>query len=469
MELFAHSGRWVTDPDIVQGYCHDALGLQGGFEAVFRPENTADIQEFLRMYSDKGMSVTCQGLRSSLTGASMAPGGVALSLERFNRILDIDRRRRRALVEPGVVLAEFKSAAAAEGLFYPPDPTSAAECTLGGNVATNASGSRSLKYGATIEWVRALQVVDGSGHLLTARSAEGGKICAGYGAFYNPAHLFVGSEGTLGVVTRIEVALTELPRAFMLVLVFFPDMTRALDFVIDAREDPACDPRSLEFLDEGCLQIIRGRAEGLNIPSSAQTLVYFEQEYAADEGYEPRLDAWSRLVERHTPLVEETRVAWTDAQKEHVMKLRHFVPESMNALSIQAIRTGGCKISTDWAVPYRRLPELFAYFEEIRGRLGSMPVVRFAHIGEGHPHFNFIARDPAEKRAAEEVDWLMARKAVALGGTITGEHGVGKMKREHLALQYPPGVIAAMKALKRSFDPKGILAPGNIFMADEAA
>ncbi|VBB43200.1 FAD binding domain protein [uncultured Desulfatiglans sp.] len=467
MESFLQSGKWVTDPDIVEGYRHDALGMQGGFEALFRPEDTADIQECLRMISDRGGSVTCQGLRSSLTGASMAPGGVALSLERFNRILDIDRVRRRALVEPGVVLAELKAAAAADGLFYPPDPTSAAECTLGGNVATNASGSRSLKYGATIEWVRALQVVDGSGRVITARTAEGGKICAGYGAFYDPARLFVGSEGTLGVVTRIEVALTELPEAFMLVLVFFPDMSSALDFVIRAREDPACDPRSLEFLDEGCLEIIRGRAEGLDIPTSARVIVYFEQEYGAEDGYEALLDAWSRLIEQHTPLAGDTRIALTDQQKDHIMALRHFVPESMNALSIQAVRTGGCKISTDWAVPYRRLPELFAFFEEVRARLGSMPVVRFAHIGEGHPHFNFIARDPEEKRRAEEVDLLMARRAVALGGTITGEHGVGKMKREHLALQYPPAVITAMKAIKRSFDPKGILAPGNIFPADE--
>lgn len=463
MKLFQDSRKWVTDPDIVGGYNLDALGVHGGFEAVFRPDSEADIRDFLRIQADEPSPVTCQGLRSSLTGASMATRGVALSLERFNRIIDIDAGKRRALVQPGVVLSDFKAAAAAEGLFYPPDPTSAAECTLGGTVATNASGSRSLKYGATREWVRAVRVVDGLGRLIVARHGGERKICAGYGAFYDAAQLFVGSEGTLGVMTEIEVALTVLPEAYMLVMVFFPDMTAALAFVLAARENPACGARSLEFLDGGCLDIIRERAEGFQIPASAGVMVYFEQEYREEREQEKYLEAWLRLIETHSPLAGDTQVAVTDAQKEHLMRLRHLVPETMNSLSVRAVREGGCKISTDWSVPYRRLPELFAYFEEIRWRLGGMPVVRFAHIGEGHPHFNFIARNPEEKRLAEEVDYLMAQKAVALGGSITGEHGVGKMKREHLSLQYPPELIAAMKAVKRALDPGGILAPGNIF------
>ncbi|MBW1723246.1 MAG: FAD-binding oxidoreductase [Deltaproteobacteria bacterium] len=453
----------VTDPDILSAYNQDALGLQGNFEGVFRPSREEEIIEFLGQCAAEGKCVTAQGLRSSLTGASVCDRGYALSLEKMNRIIDIDVKRRRALVQPGVITEDFRKAVAEAGLFYPLDPTSAGECTIGGNVATNASGSGTLKYGSTGDWVRRVRVVDGLGRLVEAGRNASEKHSAGYGALVHPLRLFLGSEGTLGIVTEIEFGLHPQPPESFLVMVFFTGIEDALNFVIEARESRKYSPRSMEFLDEACLEILRPRAEGISIPGEARVMLYFEQEYRDEEDREKRLENWLRLIERYTRLDQDTQVALSDRQKRHLLDLRHHVPQAMNEESARAVRNGGCKISTDWAVPYRRLPELFTYYDSIKDLLGDMLVVRFAHLGEGHPHFNFIARNEMEKQVAEHVDFLLARKAVELGGTVAGEHGIGKMKREHLSLEYPERVIEAMKAIKKVFDPKGILAPGNIF------
>ncbi|MBN2123841.1 MAG: FAD-binding oxidoreductase, partial [Deltaproteobacteria bacterium] len=329
--------------------------------------------------------------------------------------------------------------------------------------ATNASGSCGLKYGRTLDWLRGLRIVDGTGRALVARNPRIGKTCAGYAALYRPTHIFAGSEGTLGVISRIELALAPPPPDFFLAMAFFEQMGKALDFVIEARGDPRLSPRSMEFLDGPCLEILRPKAEGVNLPREADVMVYFEQEYRTEKEKETYLEAWFALIERHTRLSQDTQVAASPAQRRHLLALRHHVPEKMNEESTRAVRGGGCKISTDWAVPYDRLRELFAFFDTLRDRLEGMLICRFGHIGEGHPHFNFIAKDSDERRRAEEVDYLMAKKSVALGGTVAGEHGIGKLKREHLRLQCDEFAIRSMKALKRVFDPKGILAPGNIF------
>lgn len=453
----------VRDPDILAAYNEDALGLQGGFEGVFRPCNEREIIQFVKMCRAERVPITPQGLRSSLTGASICHEGIALSLEKMNRIIDCDPERRVAVVEPGVITAELRSVVAEAGLFYPPDPTSAGECTMGGNVATNASGSCTLKYGSTMHWVKRLRVVTGTGESLDVRDKTAEKYCAGYGGFYRPTRLFFGSEGTLGIVTEIEVSLTLMPPDFFLAMVFFKDMDSALAFTIEARDNPAYSPRSIEFFDDVSLDIIRPHSEGISIPREARVMVYFEQEYDCAKEKEQYLEEWLRLIEKHTLLSQDSQIAFTDKQKSHLLGLRHHVPQEMNEKSTQAVKQGGCKISTDWAVPYKKLPDLFAYFDSIRSYLGDMMVTRFAHLGEGHPHFNFIAENPEEKRIAEEVDFLMAKKAVELGGTIAAEHGIGKLKRDHLSLEYSIPMIAAMKAIKRVFDPNGILAPGNIF------
>jgi len=222
----------------------------------------------------------------------------------------------------------------------------------------------------------------------------------------------------------------------------------------------------MEFLDDMCLEMIRPEAKGIHIPVDARAMVYFEQEYYDDSEKDYFLNLWFPLIEKHTPFSDDTQIAASPKEKKHLYDLRHHVPEKTNEESMKVVETGGCKISTDWAVPHNRLHRLFAYFEEIRGPLGDMMVTRFGHLGSGHPHFNFIARNRQETIIASEIDDLMAGKAVSLGGCVSAEHGIGKLKRRQLALQYPSHIIRAMKALKKEMDPMGIMAPGNIFMND---
>ena len=453
----------VTDPDIVTSYNEDALGMAGCFDGVFRPRSEQEVSECIRECASAKLPVTPQGLRSSLTCASISDRGVALSLEKMNRLIDIDGKNRRAIVEPGIIVSELKNQLEKEGFTYPPDPTSAGECTLGGNVATNASGSRALKYGSTIDWVTGLRVIGGDGKTIELKNNSSEKLCTGFGALYRPVNLFVGSEGILGVATRIEIALTPLPPDYFIGVVFFSRMKHALDFVVEVRQDTSCAPTSMEFLDEACIEIIRPGSKGFAIPADARVILYFEQEYRDDKEKEDLLEKWLQRIEKHSTLSDDTQIALTEKQKTHLHELRHLVPSKANEDSIRATKTGGCKISTDWAVPYRKVHDLFAYFDEIRRLLGDIPVLRFGHIGNGHPHFNFIARNPKEKIAAETVDTMMAKKAVELGGVVTGEHGIGKLKREHLKLQYSPKILAVMKAIKKELDPEGIMAPGNIF------
>jgi glycolate oxidase len=453
----------ITDPEILAAYNEDALGIKGKFKGLFRPNSEAEVIDMVQDCAARKLPLTAQGLRSSLTGAAICEEGAALSLERMNRLIHIDVERKSAVIEPGIILSDFKKSVIEAGLMYAPDPTSADECTLGGNVATNASGSRSLKYGATINWVQGLRIVDGRGRVLEVKNSISGKMCAGYGAMYRPTQLFVGSEGTLGIVTRIEVSLTELPANVFVGIVFFRDLKSAIDFTIEAIHEPAYKPASMEFLDQACLEIIRPKAKGIAIPADARAMIYFEQEYNDDSEKDRWLNLWFPLVEKHTPFSDDTQIAISPKEKKHLYDLRHHVPSKTNEESIKVVKTGGCKISTDWVVPHNRLHDLFKYFDEIRGPLGDMTVIRFGHLGSGHPHFNFIARTREEKIIASEIDDLMAKKAVALGGCVAGEHGIGKMKHRQLALQYPPQIIGAMKALKREFDPAGIMAPGNIF------
>ncbi len=456
----------ITDPEILAAYNEDTLGIQGGFERLYRPTSDREVLEIVKTCVSEEIPLTAQGLRSSLTGAAICEKGAALSLERMNRLIDIDVKRKRAVAEPGILLSHFKKSVEDAGLMYAPDPTSAEECTLGGNVATNASGSRSLKYGSTIDWVRELRVVDGTGRLFEVKNGLTEKICAGYGAMYRPTQLFVGSEGTLGIVTRIEVSLTALPANVFVGIVFFPDLKSAVDFTMEAHYAPAYQAASMEFMDHACLEIIRPKAKGIAIPANARVMVYFEQEYNDDSEKDHWLNLWFPLIEKHTPFSDDTQIAVSRKQKKHLLDLRHHVPSKTNEESIKAVKTGGCKISTDWAVPQNRLHHLFAYFEEIRRPLGDIMVTRFGHLGSGHPHFNFIAGTGEEKITASKIDDLMAQKAVALGGCVSAEHGIGKMKRRQVLLQYPAPIINAMKAIKKELDPTGIMAPGNIFRDD---
>lgn len=506
----------IRDPEIRAAYAADTSGLRSVPEAVARPASEEEVAELLRFCHAHRVGVTPQGLRSSTTGSAVPLHGIALSLERMNRLIEIDPERGIAIVEPGMVTADFKRAARARGLFYPPDPTSEEESTLGGNVACNASGSRTYRYGATREYVRALRVALADGSVIEVRRIAAAKNAAGYFGFQNPVDLWVGSEGTLGVITRIEVDLLPVPAGFFGAMAFFPDWRAAIEFVLAAdraargasrraggavgtrRADgaigaggsprridlAAVQPRCLELFDRASLELVGDSARGLHIPAGAGAAIFFEEELgdppafahdregaraeAGDGGrdrsraLEASLERWLPLIEAHGGLSQETIVATTEAEQAALRKLRHAIPTTMNERGEEAVRRGGRRVGTDFAVPLPRLPEMLAeVYAIVRERFGGFAIV-YGHVGSGHPHVNFLAQDPEALVRAGEAARALTRRALEMGGTLSGEHGIGKVKAALFREFYPAWMIEGMRAVKERLDPRGILSPGNL-------
>jgi len=447
------SARVETDNDIRMMFAADASGLRYVPEGVARPQSVEEVTEIVLRAAESQTPVTPAGMQTSTTGASITEEGILLSLRALSPIIDIDRQARLVRVSAGAILGDVKRMAAAEGLLLAPDPTSEEESTVGGAIACNASGARTLKYGATREHVRSVKVVLASGEVAEFRRSGLEKNTAGYAFAHEPVDWFVGSEGTLGVVVEAELSLLPLPERVIGLEIPFASERDALAFVVAARESPTVFPRCLEYFDELAVEIARS-AEGL-VPASG-TMVYVEQEDAA-------LDAWLALSELQRAQVDDVRVFDGEQALATARRIRHAVPSTMNERGSGHRQAGGRKVSTDWAVPYRRLHEAIAMSRDLARQAGIAQAVTYGHAGNGHPHQNYIARDAGELEAIERVVEETLRSILAMGGTVSAEHGIGKLKRRWLPLQLSPIELGVMRSVKRELDPLGILAPGNIF------
>jgi FAD/FMN-containing dehydrogenase len=454
----------VRDPDVVAGFTEDASGLVGTPSGVIRPRDAADVAEAVAWAHAHGTPITPAGRFTSTTGAPLAMEGLCLSMVGLGEAPEVDPERGSVVVGAGVVLSEVKEAAAQHGLLYPPDPTSEFECSVGGTVLTDASGARTLKYGATRPYVRRIWAVLGTGESVCWSRNEAEKNAAGYAPFRNPVDLLVGSEGTLGVVTRVELDLVAQPEAATGMMIFFGDLAAAVQFVVAARADRGLSPRAMELFDEAALEILRPHAGGLVIPDvdRASAALYVEQEHGHD-AMEEALEPWLGLMATHGALVDDTLVADSEDRVLAIRRLRHSVPSTLNERARACRDDGGRKVSTDWAVPVHEIPAMVATADRLCQEAGVHAWTRYGHIGSGHPHYNLVARNAEELARYTGVAHAMCREAIARGGTVSAEHGIGKIKRDFFALQVAPIVLNAMRAVKRTFDPKGILAPGNLF------
>lgn len=448
------------DDSIRRAYAADASGLFMIPDAVARPESAREVAALLAEASSSRTPVTAAGGQTSTTAASIADRGILLSLRAMSRILDVDPAAGTARVEPGVIVADLKRECAAHGLLLPPDPTSEEECTVGGAVACNASGARSLRYGATRPHVRALDVVLADGSMVELRRTALEKNTVGYALAHDPVDWFIGSEGTLGVVVAVELALLPLPEQVVGLAIPFASEAHALRFVVSARDSAQVHPRCLEYFDALALEIAREAEGSRDWAASAHGFVYVEE--VPPHGTAAALDEWLALAESHGALVDDVRVYEGETALREARRVRHAVPAHMNERGAARRAHGGRKVSTDWAVPYRHLAEAIERARAFAHEARIPQAVTYGHAGNGHPHQNFIAHDGDELERIERVVEATLREVIALGGTVAAEHGIGKLKRKWLPLQMSPLQVRGMSAVKRELDPLGILAPGNV-------
>ena len=442
-------GRLVAgDAAALEPYGRDESGL-GDFppDAVVLVESTAEVQAVLEAAARHRVPVVPVGARSGKSGGTLAlQGGVAVSLERMNRILEICPEDLVARVEPGVITGALQAEVERHGLFYPPDPNSLDLCTIGGNVAENAGGPRALKYGVTREYVLGLTAVLPTGEVVRTghRSIKG---VAGY----DLTALLVGSEGTLGIVTEVMLKLLPRPRHVATALVAFgsvDDAARAVSRVLAQGVIPRC----LELMDDVSLRAVARTAPG-RFPPGAGALLLVETDGHDEEAVFAEIVRVAELVGAEAR--GEVLVAQGEAQRREIWEVRKYLSVNLKAIHPH-------KLSEDVAVPRSRIPEMVARAKAAGQRLG-LEVATYGHAGDGNLHCNVMYDRPEERPRVDEAVAEILRAAVELGGTITGEHGVGYAKRDFLAWEQGPELIALQRRLKAAFDPLGLLNPGKIF------
>ncbi|MGB7068277.1 MAG: FAD-binding oxidoreductase [Pyrinomonadaceae bacterium] len=490
-----------TQTDELQNYLTDASNMNGGnTQKVYIPETLDEVSQILIEANTAATPVTVSGARTGTVGGAIPFGGVVVSLEKLKKIITIDRESLTAIVEPGVVLVDFQRAVEAEGLFYPPDPTEWS-CQIGGTVATNASGARSFKYGATREFVKRLRLVFPTGDTLDLRRGEifadvdgsvalrteqGNKITATVPTYDRPdvrknvsgyfnarpldaIDLFIGSEGTLGVITEVELALFPKPEGFFSGIVFFATEGDLLNLVDESRElsfaarkcgqsanVPTFDATLIEYFDDRALRFITEKFP--DVPSEMAGAIFFEQE-TTTETEDDLFEKWNDLLEKHNADLELSWFTTNDQDREKMRDFRHALPVSVNE---SVVRNQQKKIGTDMSVPDANFPSFLKFYKQTLDDSGLEYVI-FGHIGDSHLHANLLPKNDFEAQLARHIYGRCVAQAIMLGGCVSAEHGIGKLKRKYLDVMMGERYLNEMAELKKAFDPNGVLGRGNIF------
>ncbi len=484
-----------TNIDEIQNYLIDASNFKGTCEAVYMPESSADVSEILREANKNKTPVTIAGNGTGLTGARVPQEGIVISTEKLNKIIEVNEKEYYAILEPGVILSDFQTALNEKNLLYPPDPTDKS-CFIGGTVATNASGEKTFKYGPTRDFILELEVVLADGEIINLKRGEclasGYKInlktgtgkqmeieipeinmpnvknAAGYFCKkdMDAVDLFIGSEGTLGVVTKIKLKLLPKPEKIISCVVFFDNELNALHFIEKARDisfntrlrhDPRCiEALALEYFDEKALKFLI--EDYPQIPQSARAGVWFEQEVTS-ENEEFFFESWIDLVNEFHGDEESAWFAVTEEDKKRILTFRHAISVKINEyISRNNLR----KLGTDVAVPDDEFESLYFYSKELVEK-ENMPYVIYGHFGNSHIHLNMLPGNEDEFNKGKNIYSEICKKAVELGGTVSAEHGIGKAKRDYLLVMYGQETVDKMFRLKKALDPNLILGRGNIF------
>jgi glycolate oxidase subunit GlcD len=447
-ELKALLGEDAVLPGATRVYLSDATesrNLRGKADAIALPGDAGQVAQTVAWCYEHDVPVIPRGGGTGFTGGAVpVGGGVVLSLERINKLRQLDPGFWRAHAEAGMITADLRRHARENGLFFPPDPGSAEQSQLGGNIATNAGGPHAFKYGVTGAWISGLEVVLAPGELV----AVGGPIRKDV-AGYDLKSLLVGSEGTLGIVTAAWVKLIPAPEATLPLAAVYAD-TQAGCAAIEAVLASGVIPAALEYLDAGSVQATRG-AFPVELPSEAGFMVIAEADGTPQEA--ARIHA-----ELNEVLSEDALHTHAPTDNKQINALWRWRDGASLAVTAQR----GGKVSEDIVVPLDRLQEAIEQTVEI-GRRHDLPACSWGHAGDGNLHSTFMIDldDPAELERAEQAADELFALAAELGGSVSGEHGVGLVKGGQLARQWAPAAVAMHEAIKRTFDPKGLLNPGK--------
>ncbi len=429
-------------------YSYDATQMEFLPDAVIFPANTQEISQILKIANSEHIAVFPRGAGSGFSGGCLAKGGgIILVTTRMNRILRIDTENLIAVVEPGVVTNDLQKEVEELGLFYPPDPASMKFSTIGGNVAECAGGPRAVKYGVTREYVLGLEVVLPNGEILKT----GGETMKGV-VGYDLTRLICGSEGTLGIITSITLKLLPLPESKKTMLAVFSSIdgaAKAVSAIIHGKIIPS----TLEFMDRTAIQCVARHSKSA-IPESAGAALIIEVD-GEPELVEKQAEKIHSII-RHFDLLS-FEAAKNDAEAEELWETRRRISPSLRMVNPH-------KINEDIVVPRSRVPEIIRAIDAIHEKY-SIPIVNFGHAGDGNIHVNIMIDKeiPGEAEKAEMAVREIIKATLDLGGSMSGEHGVGLSKAPYIKMELNPVQLAIMMAVKRAFDPNNILNPGKIF------
>ncbi|MFN6116601.1 MAG: FAD-binding oxidoreductase [Flavobacteriales bacterium] len=446
------NGDVLVSQEDLEHYGHDETeDLVHPPEVVVRATSTAEVAAVVKLCSQHQIPVTPIGGRTGLSGGALCVhGGVGLSLDRMNAIERIDEQNLQVVVQPGVITQVLQEAVASKGLYYPPDPSSRGSWTIGGNLAENAGGPRAVKYGVTRDFVLNLEVVLPDGEVVwtganTLKNATG----------YDLTRLVVGSEGTLGIITKAVLRLVPLPKETRLMLVPFASAIKACE-AVSATFRAGIIPSTLEFMERDAITWTMRFTEGLPTQLSAEPGAYLLIEVDGDHGDLLMRDCETILGVMEAHECGEVLFAETTPEKDALWRMRRSVPVSVKAHSVYK--------EEDTVVPRFELPRLLQGVKAIGARHGFSSVC-YGHAGDGNLHVNIIKGDLSDAfwehelpKAIREIFEL----TVSLGGTISGEHGIGLVQRPYMDIAFNPRQLALMRAVKQAFDPKGIMNPGKV-------
>jgi len=429
-------------------YSYDGTKQKVLPDIVVRPRDTNDVSNTLKIANKYEVPICARGAGSGLTGGAVPlKGGIVFDLKNMDRIVEICPEDFVATVEPGVVTKHLQDEVARFDLFYPPDPSSAAFSTIGGNVAECAGGITGLKYGVTRDYILALEIVLPDGSVINT----GGKTLRSDSG-YDLTRLFTGSEGTLGIFTKITVRLIPKPEKIRTLAAHFSDKDDAID-AADSIIDNNVLPRTLEFLDQMTITAVRGHT-GTDIGEDVKALLLIDL-----DGTDESINHEMSIVEN---VCKESNAFWTKVSE--TAKERDVIWAARRSISPALYNIAPHKINEDICVPRSKIKEILRRVDQIK-KEQPIYIANFGHIGDGNIHVNIMYNDdPGQKELAEIVVNRVMREVVELGGSISGEHGIGNKKSQFMELEIPPHEYEIMKRFKSFFDPKGIMNPGKMFI-----